>query len=264
MRFSGKGWAVIAAMVIVAVISQVSLAQREEGRRGRGGPGGPGGGFGGPPSSALLLGLKEVQEALKLTDDQKSKLGTIRDELQDAFRKARQDGGSEKMQELMTSISSKVNEVLDEAQQKRLMGIMVQVNGANATLDPAVAKELNITDDQKKQLDEARQKNRDSMREAFEGAGDRDSSREETRAKFDKLREDANKKLLAVLTSEQQTKLESLKGEKVDIDMSALRGGPGGPGGERRAGRGGERGERGERGRRDRGSESKSEEKSSN
>ena len=44
------------------------------------------------------------------------------------------------------------------------------------------------------------------------------------RAKIDKLREDANKKLMAVLTSDQQAQLESLKGEKVEIDMSQLRG----------------------------------------
>ena len=38
------------------------------------------------------------------------------------------------------------------------------------------------------------------------------------------------KEVMAVLTPDQQKKLESLKGEKVDIDMSALRGGGGGRG----------------------------------
>jgi Spy/CpxP family protein refolding chaperone len=235
MRFSSKGLATVAALAIVAMLAEVSLAQ-QAGRRGRG----IGGGFGGPPSSARLLALKEVQDALKLTDDQKSKIGAINDQMREEIRKAMQDGGGrEKVQEMIASITAKINEVLDEGQQKRLMGIFIQVNGAAAALDPAVAKELNITDDQKKQLDEVRQKNMTAMREAFQGARDQAGSREEMRAKAEKLREDSNKQLMAVLTTDQQSQLESLKGEKVDIDMSQLRG-PGGPGGRGPGGRGGQ------------------------
>jgi Spy/CpxP family protein refolding chaperone len=249
MRFSSKGWAMVAGLVIVAMVSQVALAQQGQGRRGRGGAGG--GGFGGgPPSSARLLTLKEVQDALKLTDDQKGKLEKINEAAQTDMRKAMQDGGGrEKMQELMASTTAKVNEILDAGQQKRLMGIEIQVNGAGAAADPAVAKELNLTDDQKKQLGEVRQKNMDAMREAFQGGRDQGG-----REKIQQLRDEANKSMLAVLTADQQAQLESLKGEKVDVDMSQLRGGPGGPGG-RGAGR---------RGRGDGNSESKSDEKSSN
>ena len=91
MRFSRTGWTLVAALVIVSMVSQVSLAQREEGRRGRGGPGG--GGPGGGPSSASLLMIKEVQAALKLTDDQTSKLEKINEEARSEIRKAMQDGG---------------------------------------------------------------------------------------------------------------------------------------------------------------------------
>ncbi len=243
----------VAALATVAMMVQVSLAQPEEGRRGRGGRGG----FGGPPMPAVLLGLKEVQDALKLTDDQKSKIKDISDEAMENGRKARQEGGGrEKMQELMASASAKINEVLDEGQQKRLMGIFIQVSGANAALDPAVAKELNITDDQKKQLNDARQKNMDAMRELFEAARDQGGGREAMREKMEKLRDDANKSMMAVLTTDQQAQLEALKGEKVEIDMSQLRG-PGGPGGRGPGGRGGQ-------GRADRNPESGSEDKSSN
>jgi Spy/CpxP family protein refolding chaperone len=254
MRFSRQGWVMFAGVVMVAMISQVTLAQREEGRRGRGGR--DGGGFGGP-SGVRLLSLKEVQTALKLTDEQKDKITKINDQMRDDIRKAFDDGtGREKMQELNASAAAKVNEVLDAGQQKRLMGILIQVAGAAATSDPAVAKELNITDDQKKQLETARQSNMEAMRKEFDGARDQTGSREEMRAKFDKLREEANKKLMAVLTSDQQAQLEALKGEKVEIDMAQLRGG-GGPGG-----RGGDRRPGGARG--DRNPESKSEGKSSN
>ena len=233
MGITCKGWAMVVTVAIVAMMVQVSMAQ---GRRGRGGPGDGGpGGFGfGPPSSARLLGLKEVQDGLKLTDDQKSKIEKINDEMQEGMRKAMQGGGGwQKMQQLMAATSAKVNEVLDAGQQKRLMGIMIQVNGAAAVLDPGVAKELNITDDQKKQLDQIHQKNMEAMRDERQGARNQSGGRGAVQEKMQKLRDEAHQKLMAVLTSDQQTRLESLKGEKVDIDMSQLRGpgGPGGPGG---------------------------------
>jgi len=49
---------------------------------------------------------------------------------------------------------------------------------------------------------------------------------------FRERREKMQKDAMAVLTSDQQKKLEELKGEKIDVDMSKLRG-PGGPGGGR-------------------------------
>ena len=104
-----------------------------------------------------------------------------------------------KIQELIAGSTKKINEVLDEGQQKRLIGIFVQVTGAAAINDPTVAKELSLTDAQKKELEEVRDKNREAMREAFEGA--RDGDRDAVREKMDKLREDSNKKLMEVLTA---------------------------------------------------------------
>lgn len=227
MRVAGKSWMIVAAIAAVAVMVQVSMAQPGEGRRGRG----IGGGFGGPPTPVRLLALKEVQDALKLTDDQINKLKDVNQRLREDMRALMQDGGGrEQVQKLMEETTAKVNEILDEGQQKRLLGIFVQVNGANAVLDPGVSKELNVTDDKKKQLEEIRQKNMDAMRELFRGARDQEGGREAIREKADKLREEEGKAMLAVLTSEQQTQLEELKGEKVEIDLSQLRG-PGGPGG---------------------------------
>jgi Spy/CpxP family protein refolding chaperone len=251
MRFTGKVWVAMAFMVVVAMVSQVALAQNEQGQRGRGnrggGPGGPGGGGRGPVSMARLATIDKVQDVLKLSDEQKEKIKKINDDVREEMRKAFQDGGGrESMQKLGESSAKKLNEVLDEGQQKRLMGILIQLQGAGAVNDPAVAKELNITDDQKSKLAEAREENMKAMQGAFAGGRDQNGSREEMRSKMDKLREEANKKVMALLTSEQQQKLESLKGEKVDIDMSALRGPGGGdrPRGDR-PNRGRDRGNRG-------------------
>lgn len=228
MRVAGKDRVIAAAFMAVAVMVQVSLAQPGEGRRGRG----PGGGFGGPPTPVRLLGIREVQDALKLTGDQKTKITDLNEKVREEIRSAMQDGGGrEKVQKLMDETTAKVKEILDEGQQKRLLGIFIQVNGANAAVNPEVAKELNITDDQKKKIEEIRQKNMDSMRGLRDQAGDREAMRE----KFNKLRDEESKAILAVLTEPQQKQLDELKGEKVNVDLSQLRGfgGPGGRNGDR-------------------------------
>src|SRR4051812_5561673 len=124
MRFSKSGWMAAVALVAVAGFSQAALAQPEEGRRGGGGGGG-GGRFGGPPTGAALLTLKEVQAALKLTDEQKEKVENINDQMRQDMRDAFGGGGGrEKMQEIVKSTTEKVDEVLDDGQRKRLTGIM--------------------------------------------------------------------------------------------------------------------------------------------
>ena len=130
MRFSRQGWAMVAAVAIVAMVSQVALAQREEGRRGRGGR--DGGGFGGRRRVSRLLALEgsaRRRSSSRTSKRTRSKRSTIR--CGRTCRKAFEDGsGREKMQELNASATAKVNEVLDEGQQKRLMGILIQVAGA--------------------------------------------------------------------------------------------------------------------------------------
>jgi Spy/CpxP family protein refolding chaperone len=224
---------------IVFTSTLVANAQPSE-RRGRGGFGGPR-----PITSIRLAGADEVAAALKLTDEQKDKIAKINEQLQDDVRKGFESGnGFEKMRELYQAAAADLAEVLDDDQEKRLMGILIQVNGAGATADPAVAKELNISDEQKQKLEDTRREIGESMRESFRELGD--LSREEREKKFEELRAEANKKLLAVLDSDQQAKLESLKGEPVEIDMAQFRGRDGGRGGEgRREGRGGrDRGDR--------------------
>jgi len=229
----------VAGLVMIAMVSQVALAQREEGRRGRGGreggPGGPGGGMMGQISGARLLGVKEVQDALKLTDEQKEKITKITDESREAMGDAFRDRDREKIAEISKETSSKINDVLDDAQEKRLMGILIQVSPVAALMDPAVAQELNITDDQKAKMREAA----GSLREELGSL--RDLSREERTKKMEEIQAEVSKKVMAELTADQQAQLDKLKGEKVDIDMSALRGPGGGRFGDRQRGDGGNR-----------------------
>jgi Spy/CpxP family protein refolding chaperone len=224
----------IASMAMVAAMAQVADAQREG--RGRGGRGfGRGGGFG-PMSTVQLATLDEVQAALNLSEEQKDKVKDIDDKLRQDRRDLFQEGGGNfremraEMEKLSQEASTQLAEVLDETQNKRLLGILAQVDVGAALDNAAIATELSITDEQKTRLREARDSNWQAMRDARDEIRDQDLSREEMRAKFNELRTEAEKKLLAVLTSEQQAQLEALKGEPVEIDLSQLRRGRGGEG----------------------------------
>ena len=187
-RISGRVLWTVAAMAMVVAMAQVAEAQREGGRRGGGGRGFGRGGFGPISAVQLVADAEEVQTALSLTDDQKTKVDEINDQLREDRRDLFQPGGGgdframrEEMEKLNTEAAAKLAEVLDAGQQKRLMGIQIQVNGAEMLLDAAVAKELNVTDDQKSKLEEARDENRQAMMDAREEM--QDLEREERRAK---------------------------------------------------------------------------------
>ena len=236
-RIPGRVLWTVAALAIFVAMAQVAEAQREGGRRG-GGRGFGRGGFGPISAVQLVADAEEVQTALNLTADQKTKVDEINDQLRDDRRELFQGGGGgggdframrDEMEKLNTEAATKLAEVLDAGQQKRLMGIQIQVNGAEMLLDAAVAKELNVTDDQKSKLEEARDENRQAMMDAREEM--QDLEREERRAKQQELRTEADKKLLAALTSEQQSQYEALKGEPVEVDRSQFGGFGGGRGG---------------------------------
>jgi Spy/CpxP family protein refolding chaperone len=243
VRFSNKFLAVVAALAVVAMAAQLAMAQNEQGRRGRGGPGGPG--MRGPVPMTLLATVDTVQEALKLSDEQKDKVKSINDDVRNELKKDFENGGRpdfEKMRKMMDEASEKLGKVLDEGQQKRLMGVFVQVNGARALVDPAVEKALDISDDQKDKLHEmlapprgGRGEGRGEGRGAGKGEGRGEGKGQSGQGSFREQREKMEKEAMAVLTPDQQKKLEEVKGEKVDVDMSKLRGrdGAGRPGRDR-------------------------------
>ena len=219
-------WSLV-AMAVVLLMAQVAEAQRGEGRgRGRGGRGMMGRFI---PTVQLAAESADVQAALSLTDEQKSQVDGINDKLResrrDIFDRREGDFGAarEEMQKLQEEASAQLAEVLNDDQHKRLLGISIQVNGAAALNEPALAKELKVTEDQQAKLEEARESNMRSAGEAFREL--RDLSGDERRARLQELRAESDKSLLAVLTSEQQAQYESLKGEPVEVDMSEFRGG---------------------------------------
>jgi Spy/CpxP family protein refolding chaperone len=203
----------------------------------------------GPVPMARLATDEKVQEALKVNDKQKDEIKSLNDEVREEVTKLIGSGGPpdrEKMKEIMDTASEKLNKVIDADQQKRLMGVFVQVNGARSLMDPAVEKELSLTGDQKDKIHEllgppggGRGEGRGRGEGKGEGKGEAkgEGRGERGGAGFREQREKAEKEVMAVLTPDQQKKLEDLKGEKVEVDMAKLRPG-GGRGGRDRGNRG--------------------------
>lgn len=230
-----KSLIVLAVVATVLSATQPVSAQQRRGRRG--------GGRG--VTRVQLTSLKNVQAELKLTDEQKKLTAEISEKLNadrtEMMREARDGGGGfaeirEKFTKMNAEATSKLVAKLDDAQKKRLTEVFVQVNGLNSLRDKEVSATLKITEEQTKKLTEVQTKNREAMREASRNF--RDMSDEERQTATKKMTKESNERFTAVLTDEQKEMFRKLKGEKIEIDMTQLRGRRGGRG---QRGRGGQR-----------------------
>lgn len=227
----------LAALILAAAADSANA--QGGGGRGRGGRG-FGFGMGGRTIHQIdLAALPEVETALTLTDDQKTKIADLSEDFADERRGGFGGGGgggggfSEEARaaraKLNADYAAKLNALLEEPQQKRLQEIYVQVNGTAALSDEAVAAALKFSDEQKGKLSTVITEQAQAMREAFQDM--QGASREEMAEEMQALNKERDEALLAVLTDDQKSQFEALKGEKIDIDMSQLRGGFGGRGG---------------------------------
>lgn len=179
-------------------------------------------------TTVQLAQLEEVQTELKLTDEQKTKVATLNDDLAEERRAAREGAGGdfEKMRKEITLLNAEFtkefNELLDDAQKKRAQEIYLQVNGPLAVTDEAVAAELKLTDDQKTKLEQSLTDSRTKMFSEFQGL--QSLSEEERAAKINELIQSRDEGLLAVLDEAQKKQLEEMKGAKLEVDLSKLPG----------------------------------------
>lgn len=218
---------VFAALIGSFVSSNAALAQR-------------GGMPMGPQQYARfqLATLPEVQADLALDDSAKKAAAEMLEKMREEQRVVMQGGGEDrqaamaKVNEMRKKLDAEFTGKLDEKQKSRLTGIMVQVVGAASLMDSELQAMLGISDEQKKGLAAAQTKNREASREAMQGF--RDMSPEERTEQMTKMRANADKVLMEVLTDDQKAKLEELKGAELKVDLAPLRGrggAGGGPGG---------------------------------
>lgn len=230
-------WATLAAAVLLCTALPASAQERGQGR---------GRGFGGgiQISNLQLLQAEQVQQELKLTDDQKQQVEKIAEENREKAREAFQgdrEGAFARMREVAQEADEKVADVLKDDQAKRVNEIRLQANGPAALVgDEELARKLNVSREQRQQIREVLRAQGEKTGELFRGRQG-EGGRERVRERMEELRKETNEQLLAVLSDEQKEQWQEMTGAPFELDRSQLRFGGRGFGG-RGPGRGRPRG----------------------
>ncbi|MGD9649115.1 MAG: hypothetical protein AB7U73_25615 [Pirellulales bacterium] len=226
----------IVALAVTLAIPAQTWAQRPGGGQGRGR-----GMFGGGTGMELfLLGQDSVQKELSISEEQAAKareLGEKQRESFGNFRELSQEERRAKMEENRKALESGLAEILKPEQAARLKQIALQQRGPSAIGDPTIAATLDLSADQKQQVETITRKGFEEMRGLREGGAPAAA-----REKFQALRKAQGDKLIAVLTPVQQSKWNEMVGPPFTGEIERPRfGGPGGPGGPGADGPGGGR-----------------------
>ncbi len=177
---------------------------------------------------SFLVFRDEVQEDLKLSDEQKQKLEKRRqDTFQDAMQFFQKLGDKrpqerekelhayrEKAQEKLTAF---LMETLKEEQSKRLRQVMLQREGLFALGNAEIMKELQITDKQRQQfvevVQEMQQKIEPLLQEAQKGG-----KPDEIRPKMMKIRKEHEGLIEAILSDAQKKHWKEMLGKPLDLN----------------------------------------------
>lgn len=224
------------SLIAVAVMALVSIGSAQQGQGGggggrQGGFGGQRGGFGGAQRLIQLLRNPQVQEELKLTDDEKAKVEAMP-------RPPRGGGGGgggrpapptpEEMATQLTEDKAAISAILTPDQEKRLEELRIQWAGPQAATLPDVQSALGLSDDQKAKIKDLQSK----MAEANRGLGEKVRNQEiemaDARASMVKNNETFKTEVEKVLTADQQAKLKAMGGAELKQAPPVRRGGGGG------------------------------------
>ena len=218
----------IAALLVLSSTAAVDAQGQGRGGRGRG--------FGFSPDimKVNLLAVPQVQEDLKLSDEQKSQAQAITEKMasdrQDAFSGLSQDSTQEERQKKFAEFQEKSKahaeaaaKLLTKEQTQRLDQIVIQAQGVGALNDEKIAQTLKLTDDQKQKLQGLSEEIGTKMREVGFGEGSQEKRAE--------LQKELTDKSLAALTEDQRSEFAKLQGEKLDLPFGAAFGFGGGRGG---------------------------------
>lgn len=233
---------VVAALVVLGAVAMAQGGGGGGGRQGGGGGFGQGRMGGGGGTAAGLANRKEVQDELKLSDDQKAKLKEHQDKVAAERQAARQNGGGggggggnfdreammKAMAERNAAEEKAVKEILTPEQWKRLWEIWVQNQGNRAILNEQVQKDLGITDDQKAKIKDLQTKQQEAgaaMREKMQNG---EIDRSEIQDIMAKQQKTMDEELGKILTSEQAAKLKEMGGKEFKLPARNGGGGRGG------------------------------------
>ncbi|HWE35272.1 MAG TPA: hypothetical protein VG406_01770 [Isosphaeraceae bacterium] len=162
----------------------------------------------------MLLRQKCVRDELKLTDDEAKTIHEYNDR---QFHKAQEiqklapEERHKRFEDLSRENERFLEKVLDPAERKRLDEISLQVAGLLLATSPKVADRLGLTDSQKQQLKRHQGEARKEMADALHS-----KSKEGRQEKLKELRQTSRKRLLDVLTDQQETTWKQITGAPFD------------------------------------------------
>lgn len=207
--------------LFVAAVAVCAVASQAQGFRMMGAGGGGG--------AMMLFRMnqdgaeirEDIAKELKLTDEQKKKLLAVQDEQRQKMMDMFQGGGfdpsdREKMQkvigDMMKESEKKVNDVLDDPQEKRLKELSIQRQGNSAIMNEDVQKELALTDAQKAKVKELQTKQQEAMQATMEKMRNGEIERDQIRDIMSKNQKIMNDELGKILTTDQAAKLKTMGG----------------------------------------------------
>lgn len=131
-----------------------------------------------------------------------------------ALRDVKEPESREKAARLLGQLAVKLSEILDDSQRQRLWEIMVQARGAEALLTPGVAKDLELSANQSRRIEEIFA----GTKHAIEATSKKAVKGEKVSPAWPaELQTAGHKKVLAILSSRQNERLTALAGERFDL-----------------------------------------------
>jgi Spy/CpxP family protein refolding chaperone len=227
----------ILGISVLAGLLALLVATAQAQRPGRFGGGGFG--FGGP---GALLNNKSVQEELKITDEQKTKIQEIAKETrekreaiigkvdfkdQESRAKAKEafEQNKDKLMEIGQASEKAMLAVLDDGQKKRFKQIETQFGGLASFQNEEVVKALNLTDEQKEKIKVIAEDVTKDVTDLFKEFSK--ENRQENQKKIVQLRKEGMEKAVAVLNDAQKAKWKELTGDPFEVRLESFGGGGG-------------------------------------
>jgi Spy/CpxP family protein refolding chaperone len=217
-----RRWMAVTVLTMAVLIP--AMAQPPAGR-----PGGPfGGRLGGPMLMVGLLRSPQVQQELKLTDQQRQRLEQLGEQWREKMRGLRDlppEERRQKVEGMRAEVEKQLATILNEQQMKRLKQIALQVEGYAALERPEIADQVGLTKEQRQKIRDILRQADEKRREAFQqGQGDRQAAFQRMR----EIRQWVDGEIEKLLTAEQKKKWQELVGAPFKFE-----GGFGGFGGAR-------------------------------
>jgi hypothetical protein len=157
----------------------------------------------------------------EITEEQKERAAKMFEKLQQ-LKDTPEDKLEEKMRETfkdeLEGPAKEVEKILKPEQMTRLRQIARQQGGPTAYLSPENAKDLKLTDEQKKKLKDIGDELQKDTMALFQGGFSA-----ETREKMQMLNKEATEKAAGILTDEQKSKWKELTGEPFNVPLGGPR-----------------------------------------